>query len=68
VSSQILKVGEGSVKNLHVEAFASQVRANVEDAQWNVGLHDLQFFRIIVEKIPVSEEKIGHLKPVSRNS
>src|SRR5690606_9699332 len=67
---QRFKVGgalEGRVEDADVEPARFQVRRQVQDAQWRVGLHDLQFVRVFVQKIPVREQNIHASGPGSTN-
>ena len=53
-------VREGRIEDLDVEALLPQMRAEIEDAQRRIGLHDLQLFGIFIEVIAVREQKVWH--------
>ena len=55
---QLLARRECRIEYLDVQAFASQMRANVQDPQWRVGLHDLKLFGILVKEITVGKEYV----------
>jgi hypothetical protein len=55
---QLLARRECRIEYLYTQAFAPEVRANVQDPQWRVRLHDLKLFGILVKEITVGKEYI----------
>src|SRR5215472_10240654 len=55
---KFLPRGERGIEYFDRKTLVTQVRADVENAQGGVGLHDLKFLGIFVQEISVSEEDI----------
>jgi hypothetical protein len=51
----LLSAGESGIEYLHIKALLPQMRANVEEAQGDIGLEDLPLFGILIEKVTVGE-------------
>jgi len=60
VVKQRLAAGEGGVEDIDLEAGAAEMRAQIQDAQRRVGLHDLHLLGILVEEVTVSEQEVRH--------
>jgi hypothetical protein len=52
--------GEGGVENVYVETLVPEVRADIEDAQRDVGFANLKLLGIFEKEIAVGEEEITH--------
>ena len=57
---EVVQAGESCVEDLDGKTLRTKMRANVQEAKRNVGLEDLHFFRILVEKVAVREQQISH--------
>jgi hypothetical protein len=58
---ECVSIGEGRVEDIDIESLVSQMRAQVQDAERSVGLHDLKLLGVFVEKVAVGEEEFWHL-------
>jgi hypothetical protein len=47
--------GKRAVENVDLESLLPEVGTEVKDPQRNIGLHDLEFLRILPHKVSVSE-------------
>jgi hypothetical protein len=55
VKKERFPAGKGSVEYIDIEALLSQVRAQIQNTQGGIGLHDLKLFGVFVEKVTVCE-------------
>src|SRR5258705_6002114 len=54
-------IGECRVEDIDIESVVTQVRAQVQDAERCVALHDLKLLGVFVEEVAVGEEEFCHL-------
>src|SRR4051794_37731346 len=60
VTEEKIASAECGVKNVHIEASRTQVRAEVENTQRRVGLKNLQFLWVVEHEVAVRQEEIRH--------